>query len=137
SGAPTPHSGTRHRRRTGAGARHAGPRRRTRWALPRLRWADAARDARGCAQRDVRRLRERARGAATDAVAAYRHQGGRLTRTLGVIGVPASAGAYAPGQEKAPRALRDAGLLVALAAAGIAVVDHGDAEVWRWRPDRE
>jgi arginase len=51
--------------------------------------------------------------------------------------VPSSAGAYAPGQEKAPRALRDAGLLVALAAAGIAVVDHGDAEVWRWRPDRE
>jgi arginase len=51
--------------------------------------------------------------------------------------VPSSAGAYAPGQEKAPRALRDAGLLVALTAAGIAVVDHGDAEVWRWRPDHE
>jgi arginase len=50
--------------------------------------------------------------------------------------VPSSAGAYAPGQEKAPRALRDAGLLVALTAAGIPVVDHGDAEVWRWRPDR-
>jgi len=51
--------------------------------------------------------------------------------------VPSSAGAYAPGQEKAPSALRDAGLLVALAATGIEAVDHGDAEVWRWRPDRE
>src|SRR6476646_5302342 len=60
-----------------------------------------------------------------------------VTRTLAVIGVPSSAGSYAPGQEKAPRALRDAGLLAGLRAAGIAVVDHGDAEVWRWTPDRE
>ena len=58
-------------------------------------------------------------------------------RALGVIGVPSSAGAYAPGQEKAPRALRDAGLLAGLKAAGVEIVDHGDAEVWRWRPDRE
>jgi arginase len=60
-----------------------------------------------------------------------------MARPLGVIGVPSSAGAYAPGQEKAPRALRDAGLLAGLATAGVAVVDRGDAEVWRWRPDRE
>jgi arginase len=60
-----------------------------------------------------------------------------MTRVVGVIGVPSSAGAYAPGQEKAPRALRDAGLLAALEDAGVAVVDHGDAPVWRWRPDRE
>jgi arginase len=60
-----------------------------------------------------------------------------VTRALGVIGVPSSAGSYAPGQEKAPRALRDAGLIAGLKAAGIEVVDHGDAEVWRWRPDRE
>ena len=60
-----------------------------------------------------------------------------MARTLGVIGVPSSAGAYAPGQEKAPRALRAAGLLTALTAAGVTVVDHGDAPVWRWRPDRE
>jgi arginase len=53
-----------------------------------------------------------------------------------VIGVPSSAGAYAPGQEKAPRALRDAGLLAGLRSAGVTVVDHGDSEVWRWRPDR-
>ena len=62
---------------------------------------------------------------------------GGMTRALGVIGVPSSAGAYAPGQEQAPRALREAGLLAGLEAAGIAVVDHGDAPVWRWRPDRE
>jgi arginase len=60
-----------------------------------------------------------------------------MTRTLGVIGVPSSAGAYAPGQEEAPRALRAAGLLAALEAAGLGVVDHGDSAVWRWRPDRE
>jgi arginase len=59
-----------------------------------------------------------------------------MTRPLGVIGVPSSAGAYAPGQEKAPRALRDAGLLAGLKSAGLAVVDHGDSEIWRWRPDR-
>jgi arginase len=60
-----------------------------------------------------------------------------MPRPLGVIGVPSSAGAYAPGQEKAPAALRAAGLLAALEATGRAVVDHGDAAVWRWRPDRE
>jgi arginase len=60
-----------------------------------------------------------------------------VTRPLGVIGVPSSAGSYAPGQEKAPRALRDAGLITGLKAAGITVRDHGDAEPWRWRPDPE
>jgi arginase len=58
-------------------------------------------------------------------------------RRLGVIGVPTSAGAFAPGQEQAPRALRDAGLLDALRVAGVAVRDYGDREIWRWRPDRE
>lgn len=55
---------------------------------------------------------------------------------VGVIGVPTSAGAFAPGQEQAPPALRDAGLLERLSAAGIEVRDHGDREAWRWRPDR-
>jgi arginase len=59
-----------------------------------------------------------------------------MTRTLGVIGVPSSAGSYAPGQEQAPRALRDAGLLPQLEAAGFDLIDHGDAPVWRWSPDR-
>jgi arginase len=54
-----------------------------------------------------------------------------MRRALGVIGVPSSAGAYAPGQEKAPQALRDAGLLAGLRAAGVEVVDHGDSGIWR------
>jgi arginase len=59
-----------------------------------------------------------------------------LRRPLGVIGVPTSAGAFAPGQEQAPQALRDAGLVDAL-RSGLDVRDHGDREIWRWRPDRE
>jgi arginase len=58
-------------------------------------------------------------------------------RRLGVIGVPTSAGAFAPGQERAPRALREAGLLDALRVADVAVQDYGDREIWRWRPDRQ
>jgi arginase len=60
-----------------------------------------------------------------------------MKQVLGVLGVPTSAGAFAPGQEEAPRALRDVGLLGLLHDAGIAVSDHGDRPVWRWRPDRE
>src|SRR5688572_11447520 len=56
---------------------------------------------------------------------------------LGVVGVPTSAGAFAPGQEQAPAALRKAGLLERLRALGVEVRDHGDCEPWRWRPDRE
>ncbi len=59
-----------------------------------------------------------------------------MSRTLGVIGVPTSAGAFAPGQEQAPQALRDAGLLKLLRERGADVRDHGDRAVWRWRPDR-
>jgi arginase len=60
-----------------------------------------------------------------------------LSRPLGVVGVPTSAGAFAPGQEQAPRALRGAGLVEKLRRSGVDVRDHGDREVWRWRPDRE
>jgi arginase len=60
-----------------------------------------------------------------------------VSATLGVIGVPTSAAAFAPGQEQAPGALRAAGLLQSLRAAGAEVDDHGDREVWRWRPDRD
>jgi arginase len=60
-----------------------------------------------------------------------------VSRALGVIGVPTSAGAFAPGQEQAPRALREAGLLESLRDLGVDVHDHGDREAWRWRPDRE
>ena len=56
---------------------------------------------------------------------------------LTVLGVPTSAGAFAPGQERAPAALREAGLLTALGERGVEVRDLGDSPVWRWRPDRE
>jgi arginase len=57
------------------------------------------------------------------------------TRTLSVIGAPTSAGAYAPGQEKAPAAFRRHGLIEALAERGRHVVDRGDGPHFRWRPD--
>jgi arginase len=58
-------------------------------------------------------------------------------KQLTLLGVPTSAGAFAPGQEKAPAALREAGLSEALAERGVEVRDLGDSPVWRWRPDRE
>ena len=54
---------------------------------------------------------------------------------LGLIGVPSSAGAHGPGQEKAPSALREAGLLGALREAGLEVEDLGDLPVTRFRQD--
>lgn len=54
---------------------------------------------------------------------------------LRVLGVPTSAGAFAPGQELAPAALREAGLLDRLRSEGVEVADLGDSPVWRWRPD--
>jgi arginase len=59
-----------------------------------------------------------------------------VTRRLDVIGAPSSAGAYAPGQEQAPRALRAAGLLTSLDAHHVAVRDRGDVPGFRWRVDR-
>lgn len=56
---------------------------------------------------------------------------------MGLIGVPTSAGAFAPGQEQAPQALRDAGLVELLRQSGVVVHDHGDRQAWRWRPDRD
>ncbi len=58
-------------------------------------------------------------------------------RKLGVIGVPTSAGAFAPGQEQAPAALRRAGLVELLRDRGVEVSDYGDRDIWRWRPDRD
>jgi arginase len=60
-----------------------------------------------------------------------------VSARLGVIGVPTSAGAFAPGQEQAPHALREAGLVDLLRRPGVEVRDHGDRELFRWRPDRE
>jgi arginase len=59
-----------------------------------------------------------------------------MGKPLGVIGVPSSAGAFAPGQERAPRALRKAGLQATLVAAGLELHDEGDGPVCRWQPDR-
>lgn len=58
-----------------------------------------------------------------------------VTRTIALIGVPSSAGAHWPGQEKAPQYLRRAGLVERLAAAA-PVVDQGDLPVVRFWPDR-
>src|SRR4051812_31202149 len=54
--------------------------------------------------------------------------------SLGLLGVPSSVTAHWPGQEKAPEALRAAGLRAFLADAGRPVVDHGDRPVARWHP---
>ncbi|MGN7723978.1 arginase family protein [Chitinophaga sp. 22620] len=54
-----------------------------------------------------------------------------------LIGAPSSAGAYGPGQEKAPQALRAAGLIELLEAHNIRVSDQGDVAGFRWKVDRE
>jgi arginase len=56
---------------------------------------------------------------------------------LGLLGVPSSAGAHWPGQEKAPRALRGARLVERLSAAGLRVTDRGDLRRSRFRADPE
>ncbi len=58
-------------------------------------------------------------------------------RRIGLVGVPSSAGAHWPGQEKAPAALREAGLVARLEAAGCRAVDHGDLPRVRFQPDPE
>jgi arginase len=57
--------------------------------------------------------------------------------TINLLGYPSSAAAYCVGVEEAPAALRDAGLVSALEAAGHQVRDAGDLPVHRWRPDHE
>jgi arginase len=58
-----------------------------------------------------------------------------MIRTVCLVGAPSSAGAYAPGQEKAPAIFRRHGLVSALAEAGLRVNDRGDVPGFRWRPD--
>jgi arginase len=57
-------------------------------------------------------------------------------KPLAIIGAPTSAGAFAPGQEKAPTALKQIGLIDMLRAEGVMLRDDGDIAPWRWRPDR-
>lgn len=61
---------------------------------------------------------------------------GVARRGWGVVGVPSSAAAHWPGVEKAPRALREAGLVEAMRSAGLSVVDHGDRPDARFRAAR-
>lgn len=56
---------------------------------------------------------------------------------LSVVGFPSSAGSYAAGQDLAPAALRAAGLIEALARAGVDVHDDGNLPAQVWHPDRE
>ena len=58
-------------------------------------------------------------------------------RALHLIGAATSAGAYGPGQERAPAALRGHGLVEALQGAGRTVVDVGDVAQAVFRPDPE
>ena len=50
----------------------------------------------------------------------------RQQKKIALIGAPSSAAAFLPGSEKAPAALRAAGLVERLQAAGFEVIDHGD-----------
>lgn len=58
-----------------------------------------------------------------------------MTRSFGLIGVPSSAGAKTAGIDKAPQALRAAGLVEALQQAGCSLVDHSDLPRVRHQPD--
>jgi arginase len=50
----------------------------------------------------------------------------RQPKKIALIGAPSSAAAFAPGTEKAPAALRAAGLVDRLQKAGYEVIDYGD-----------
>lgn len=58
-----------------------------------------------------------------------------MNKNLIFIGAPSSAGAYAPGQELAPQALRDVGFVEMLSREGVTVEDLGDIDRFRWRAD--
>jgi arginase len=58
---------------------------------------------------------------------------GRLT----LIGAASSAGAYGPGQERAPHVFREHGLVAALGESGLAVVDAGDVASQTFTDDPE
>lgn len=59
-----------------------------------------------------------------------------MKRKIALIGVPSSAGAHWPGQEKTPQYLRSLGLAARLEAAGLEVIDYGDLPLVRFRPDK-
>lgn len=55
-----------------------------------------------------------------------------MARPIAIIGAPSSAGAYAPGQEQAPAALREADLIGVLEGQGREIMDRGDLPAFRW-----
>jgi len=61
----------------------------------------------------------------------------RQPKKIALIGAPSSAGAFSPGTEKAPAALRAAGLVERLQGAGFEVTDHGDCAPRLFADDEE
>jgi arginase len=61
----------------------------------------------------------------------------RQPKKIALIGAPSSAAAFLPGSEKAPAALRAAGLVERLQSAGYEVVDHGDCAARHFAQDDE
>jgi arginase len=61
----------------------------------------------------------------------------RQPKKIALIGAPSSAAGFAPGTEKAPAALRAAGLLDRLQSAGYEVTDHGDCPPRLFADDEE
>lgn len=61
----------------------------------------------------------------------------RQPKKIALIGAPSSAAAFLGGSEKAPAALRAAGLVERLQSAGYEVVDHGDCAVRHFAEDDE
>ena len=49
-----------------------------------------------------------------------------MKKSIGIIGVPSSAGAHWPGQEKTPFYLRNAGFIKQLKKVGFDVADFGE-----------
>jgi arginase len=61
----------------------------------------------------------------------------RQPKKIALIGAPSSAAAFSPGTEKAPAALRAAGLVERLQNAGFEVTDHGDCTPRHFADDEE
>jgi len=61
----------------------------------------------------------------------------RQPKKIALIGAPSSAAAFSPGTEKAPAALRAAGLVERLQNAGFEVIDYGDCAPRHFADDDE
>ena len=61
----------------------------------------------------------------------------RQPKKIALIGAPSSAAAFSVGTEKAPAALRAAGLVDRLKSVGYEVIDHGDCAIRHFAEDDE